>query len=671
MLTYDADLAVTHLPMTSTITDQLEGGPPKNRLVRLWDELGRAVLGLPRQAKRAIAIGMDTALCVISVWIAFYLRLDAWIMLKGVQWLAVVGSVGLAIPIFALAGLYRTIFRHAEASLFRIAQAALVYGLAYASVFTVLQVDNVPRTVGLLQPLLLFVAIAASRVVAGWWLGGAYVQAQLGGARLNVMIYGAGSAGRQLFGGLTSTGMRVVGFLDDDERLQGQLLFGQMIHGPAELESLVCRYKLTDVLLAIPSASRQRRNEIIESVRHLKVAVRTLPGLSDLAHGRITASELRELSVDDLLGRDQVAPDEKLLQSKIRDVSVLVTGAGGSIGGELCRQALALRPAVLLLVDSSEAALYNIHQELESLRTSETEKVAIIPLLGSVCDSERMKGIMSAWRPDTIYHAAAYKHVPLVEHNPSEGVWNNVFGTLAVAQAAIEAKVSDFVLISTDKAVRPTNVMGASKRLAESVLQALADTGAETRLSMVRFGNVLGSSGSVVPLFRDQIRLGGPVTITHPEITRYFMTIPEAAQLVIQAGAMARGGEVFVLDMGEPVRIVDLARKMVELSGLTVREAKAPDGDIEFAYVGLRPGEKLYEELLIGNDPNPTSHPRIMRAHEPLTPWSDLSAQLDGLHCAIEQSSVATVIDMLRQLVPDYTPEGLVVDWVHLQRVAS
>lgn len=640
-------------------------------MTRLVDEIGQSVLRLPRQAKRAIAIGLDSVLCAATVWIAFYLRLGQWILLEDWQWAAVAGAIALAIPIFILAGLYRTIFRYSEASLSRIIQAGLVYGVAYAGVFTVIQIDNVPRTIGIIQPILLFLAVATSRVLVGWWLGGAHVQALNGATRQNVMIYGAGSAGRQLFRGLTSTEMRVVGFLDDDERLQGHLIFGRPVHAPAELENLVKRYNLTDVLLAIPSASRRRRNEILELIRPLKVAVRTLPGVADLAQGRVKAAELRELTIEDLLGREPVPPDERLLAERIRGRTVLVTGAGGSIGGELCRQALTLEPSSLLLVESSEAALYAIHQELEAQRTASKVGGRVIPLLGSVCDIERMRGIMAAWRPNTVYHAAAYKHVPLVEHNPSEGIWNNAFGTLTAATAAIEAGVADFVLISTDKAVRPTNVMGASKRLAETVLQALADTRPGTRLSMVRFGNVLGSSGSVVPLFREQIRTGGPITITDSEITRYFMTIPEAAQLVIQAGAMGQGGEVFVLDMGDPVKIIDLARKMVELSGLKLREPGSSDGDIELAIIGLRPGEKLYEELLIGDNPAPTSHPRIMQANEAFTPWPELRKSLDELQVAIEKSDATSVVQMLRQLVPGYAPEGTVVDWVHMQRKAG
>jgi FlaA1/EpsC-like NDP-sugar epimerase len=371
------------------------------------------------------------------------------------------------------------------------------------------------------------------------------------------------------------------------------------------------------------------------------------------------------------LGREPVAPDDRLLAKNIRGKVILVTGAGGSIGSELCRQVLVLEPSTLLLIEISEVAVYSIHKELENSIRANSLRTQIIPLLASVCDMDRMRDIMATWQPDTIYHSAAYKHVPLVEHNPAEGVWNNVFGTLAVANAAMETDVSDFVFVSTDKAVRPTNVMGTSKRLAEQILQALSGTSSSTRFSMVRFGNVLGSSGSVVPLFREQIRTGGPIRITHEEITRYFMTIPEAAQLVIQAGAMATGGEVYVLDMREPVKIIDLARKMVELSGLRVRDASNPDGDIDLLIVGLRPGEKLYEELLIGNNPELTSHPRIMKANEAFIPWPELRQQLDELRRVIEINDVATVVRLLQELVPEYTTEGGPVDWVYLQRAVG
>lgn len=637
------------------------------------DQTASAILALPRPAKRAIAVALDAFLCAVTVWMAFSLRLDEWATLAGVQWFAVLGSLGLAIPIFLKSGLYRAIFRYTGwSALVAIARAVSIYGGLYAAIFTLFSIDGIPRSVGIIQPILLFIFVAISRVAAGYWLGGAYSELFNGRARQNVMVYGAGLAGRQLASALTRSELKVVGFLDDDPALQGRLLLGLPVYDPATLPSLVQRHGLTDILLAIPSASRKRRNEILDLVRELPVAVRTLPGLSDLAQGRVQTTDIRELDVDDLLGREPVPPDEALLQQNVRGKTVLITGAGGSIGSELCRQILMAHPATMLLIEISEPALYSIHQELcGRLEDEGLAGTRLVPLLASAGDPERMRGIMAAWRPDTVYHAAAYKHVPLVEHNPCVGVANNVFGTLTTAVAARETGVSDFVLISTDKAVRPTNIMGTSKRLAEQVLQAMAASSSKTRFSMVRFGNVLDSSGSVVPLFRRQIRNGGPITITHPDITRFFMTIPEAAQLVIQAGAMAEGGEVFVLDMGEPVRIIDLARKMVELSGLRVKDDHSADGDIAIEVIGLRPGEKLYEELLIGDNPSGTSHSRIMKANEHFLPWSKLSKELDCLKKAIDINDVAEVLKILLRLVPEYKPEGNVVDWIHLERLAS
>lgn len=631
-----------------------------------------AILALPRPAKRAIAISLDIILCALAVWIAFYLRLDQWIALRGVQWFAILISCGLAIPIFIVSGLYRAIFRYSGmAAMFSIIQAAVVYGVVYATIITVIQIPNIPRTVGIIQPVLLFLMVGTTRIVASWWLGGAYMNRLRGGKKPQVMIYGAGSAGRQLYQGLNDSEMRVVGFIDDDPQLHGRLLLGRPIHSPHAIERLVRQRRVTDILLALPSASRRRRNQLLEMIRPLGIAVHTIPGLTDVAQGKVKISDIRELDIDDLLGRETVAPDDSLLARNVQRQVVMVTGAGGSIGSELCRQIVAWGPSSLLLIDISESALYAIHNELELVAARIKADVRLVPLLGSVCDPERMRSIIAAWRPNILYHAAAYKHVPLVEHNPAEGVWNNVLGTLTAAAAARDGGVSKFVLISTDKAVRPTNIMGATKRLAEQVLQALAGAGSQTIFSMVRFGNVLGSSGSVVPLFRKQIREGGPITVTHPEITRYFMSIPEAAQLVIQAGAMASGGEVFVLDMGEPVKIVDLARRMVELSGLKVRSSEEGDGDIEFKFIGLRPGEKLFEELLIGKSPVATSHSRILKATDPFLAWPVLEKQLAALRAAVEDCDVDDILAILRRLVPEYTPEGATVDWVRLQRRAE
>jgi FlaA1/EpsC-like NDP-sugar epimerase len=597
------------------------------------------------------------------------------VVLQGIQWLPAIVSLVVAIPIFIVLGLYRAIFRYAGLSAFMtVVKAVSIYALAFMTIFTAISVPGVPRTVGILQPLLLLIAIGLSRMWTRYWLGNAYQRLLNRSALAKVLIYGAGASGRQLAGALAnSSELNVVGYLDDDRHLHGSIMAGLPIYNPGDLAALVESSGIRDVLLALPNAARQRRNEILENMRKARVTVRTMPDLTALAQGLISISDLRELDIEDLLGRNIIAPDQALLDRNIRNKVVLVTGAGGSIGSELCRQILKNRPASLLLVEQNEYGLYAIHGELEkSALTIGDRDIRIIPFLASVRDVQRLHHIMNAWKPHTVYHAAAYKHVPLVEYNPTEGIKNNVLGTVAAARAAQNAGVENFVLISTDKAVRPTNIMGASKRLAEMVLQAIDAEepvgGTRTNFSMVRFGNVLGSSGSVVPLFRQQIRDGGPVTLTHSEITRYFMTIPEASQLVIQAGAMSTGGDVFVLDMGEPVKIADLARRMVELSGLIVRDEENPDGDIELHITGLRPGEKLYEELLIGDDPQPTPHPRIMRAREDFLHWPELSRRLAALEKALDDNDIPSARTMLETLVSGYTPSVDVVDLVFRER---
>lgn len=640
-------------------------------MIRTLSRLAVAVLALPRPVKRGVVLVLDAALCILSVWLTFYLRLGVFLPPSGPPMWPMLVAVVLALPLFITSGLYRAIFRYSGLpAMVVVARAMLLYGLAFAAIFTFYGVDGVPRTVGLIQPILLFMLVGASRAAARLWLGGMYHH-QLRNASLpQALIYGAGSAGRQLASAMVnSPEIRVVGFLDDDDRLHGHVLNGLPIYNPADLAEILSEIPVTDVLLALPSVSRRRRNEILNSLKAHKVAVRTLPGLSDIAIGKVSLSDVRELDIDDLLGREPVMPNHILLSKNVVNKVVLVTGAGGSIGSELCRQILAVGPKKLLLIEQSEFALYAIHQELEEKLS--VKKTILVPLLASAQDEDRMREIMSTWHPDTVYHAAAYKHVPLVEHNPAEGIKNNVMGTLCTAQAAADHGVADFVLISTDKAVRPTNIMGASKRLAEMALQALAATNPTTKFSMVRFGNVLGSSGSVVPKFRQQIHNGGPITLTHPEITRYFMTIPEAAQLVIQAGAMAKGGDVFVLDMGESVKIIELARRMVELSGLTVLNEQNPDGDIEIRIAGLRPGEKLFEELLIGNNPKPTSHPRIMKAHEDFIPWSELEDSLGALQIALGVNDVNVIRLMMTKLVSGYTPNDDIVDWVFLEQEAE
>lgn len=624
-----------------------------------------AVLAIPRVYKRLIALAFDAFLCVLTVWLAYCLRLDGWVVLEGVDFLPVGVSLFLALPIFISFGLYRAIFRYAGMDAFMaILRAVGIYSLAFIASFTIISVPGVPRTVAILQPLLLLVFIGMSRLGTRYLLGKDYQAELKRNSRTNVLIYGAGTVGRQIASALDgSHELHVVGFLDDDKRMQGSILRGLPIWPPTDLPALAESQKVREVLLALPSASRQRRNEILEEMRKSRVTVRTVPDLNDIAQGRVTVTDIKELDVEDLLGRNAIAPRQNLLDKNIRGKTVMVTGAGGSIGSELCRQILVNSPECLILVEQSEFALYAVHRELEKSPTK------IIPLLASVRDENRMRQIIRTLKPDTLYHAAAYKHVPLVEQNPVEGVRNNTLGTMITALAAREFGVKDFVLISTDKAVRPTNIMGASKRLAEMVLQALAAEASPqqpTNFCMVRFGNVLGSSGSVLPLFRQQIRDGGPITLTHLDVTRYFMTIPEASQLVIQAGAMSGGGDVFLLDMGEPVRIYDLARRMVELSGLQVREPENPEGDIEISVTGMRPGEKLYEELLIADNPLPTDHPLILKAHEDFLPWEQLRTWLIKLDQSLESNDIGTASGILRELVSGYEPERDLYDllWV-------
>ena len=620
------------------------------------------ILSLSRFTKRLVVFGVDASLCVLTVWLGYYLRMGSFTSLRGEPLIAVALSLILALPIFVSCGLYRAIFRYSGwPALLTVAKAIFLYGFFYASIIVTMGFQGVPRTLGFIQPILLLIAVGFSRAVASYWLGNSYRQQLQLGEVPRVLIYGAGSAGRQLVAALrNSQQMRVVGFLDDDKDLQKQFLNGIPIYAPSELENISATLKISDILLALPSVSRARRNQIIELVAKSKLAVRTLPSVTDLAKGKVTASDIRELDIEDLLGRDLVEPNSQLLSQNIMGKVVLVSGAGGSIGSELCRQIVNHSPHILILLEQNEFALYSIEQELRvKLADFEKANISLIPVLGSVRNFSRMQELMNKYHPHIVFHAAAYKHVPLVEHNPIEGIENNVIGTLLLARAARETGVKRFILVSTDKAVRPTNLMGASKRLAEMTLQAMAEEAQlqeGTIFSMVRFGNVLDSSGSVVPLFRKQIQEGGPITLTHLDVTRYFMTIPEAAQLVIQAGSMAKGGDVFLLDMGKPIKIADLARQMILLSGLEVRDDKNPDGDIEIEVTGLRPGEKLYEELLIGDNPEPTLHPRIFKAQEEYLLWVQLEPQLMLMNNFIDEGQTLQMIECLKRLVPSYQP---------------
>lgn len=642
-----------------------------------------SLLNLSRFVKRVIVISSDVAICVLSVWLSFGLRVDRWRFFEGNEWWALVVAIGFSIPLFTAFGLYRAIFRYLGSStIVSLVRAFFIYTLLYSIVFSFFGVPDVPRSFGLIQPILLFFGIGASRYCIITWLDRInHTQKSIHHVAPIALIYGAGSAGRQLAAAISlNKEILVKGFIDDDLHLQGNTINGIRVYGGESIKKLIIELEVTDILLAIPLANQAHRNAIIANLNGCGVRVRTLPGVLDMASGRVRISDLHDLDMNDLLGREVVPPNKFLLEKNILNQVVLVTGAGGSIGSELCRQIIMFSPKALILIDSSEHALYTVSEELkksialmaddgvermavDSSKLSSPAQEPIIKLvacLASVQDSSLMHKIFTEYQPKTVFHAAAYKHVPLVEANPAEGIRNNVYGTLNCAQAALETGVSNFILISTDKAVRPTNIMGASKRISELVLQAMADSankeGSQIRFSMVRFGNVLGSSGSVAPLFSAQIKSGGPITLTHAAVTRYFMTIPEAAQLVIQSSAMSVGGDVFVLDMGQPIQIYDLAVRMIYLSGLMVKDDANPHGDIEILITGLRPGEKLYEELLLGNDPRETSHPKIMKAYEEYFPWEELEQELAKLNLALQAHDPKLIRKSIMLLVPGYQP---------------
>jgi len=617
------------------------------------------LINAPRAIKRAAVIAMDGLLCAVAALIAIYLRLGYMPPPTRPLVFATLLAVMLSIGVLWLGRAYGILFRYVSSTTVKIiARNVLIYAIPYAGVFTYYGINGVPRTLGLIQPAIFLLLILAGRAVLSHAIA-TFSIGRVASERPKVIIYGCGSAGRQLLLALRqSQEMIVAGFIDDDITLSGQILDGVKVYRPTQLKELISKKHVSEVMLAIPSATRKRRNDIISLLGEFPINVRTMPGMLDLIHGRVKVSDLHEVAVDDLLGRDRVSPDQMLIRRNIVDKVVLVTGAGGSIGSELCRQIIEGKPTALLMLDHSEFLLYSIHQEIEALANNNAPSAKLIPILGSITNPQFLDRIFDEWRPDVIFHAAAYKHVPLVESNIIEAVHNNVIGTYNVAKAAIDHGSKNFVLVSTDKAVRPTSIMGATKRLAEQILQALAQNQKNTCFCMVRFGNVLGSSGSVVPLFRAQAHAGGPITITHREMTRYFMLIPEAAQLVIQAGAMSQGGEVFLLNMGDPVKIIDLAYSVVALSGLSVRDEENPNGDIEILEVGLRPGEKLYEELLIDNNAEASAHPLIMKANEYFMPWSVLAPSIAELHNLIEQGDKDRIVLTISEIVPEYFKGG-------------
>ncbi len=632
-----------------------------------------SIHGLSRRNKQFIILFLDTFLILLSLLIAYSLRLDEFHLPQGDElWLWLLAPL-IAIPVFIRYGLFRAVIEYVEfQALWSIAKAVSLYALIFGMVILI-SGFMMPRSVILIHWLVTILLVSGSRVV-GRSLFSHSRQAFFSKDSShdnNVIIYGAGSSGVQLARMLAMNNqMKPIAFVDDNPTLHKIQVSGLTVYSPRQLEDLIIKMNVKEVLLAMPSASRRRIREVIAELEPSPVRLRTIPSFTELVEGKVKIEDIRDVNIDDLLGRDSVKPTDSLLCANITDKVVMVTGAGGSIGSELCRQIVKLKPSSLILFEQSEYNLYALEKELIASGVNSLPVNHCIPVLGSVVDQFRVEKVCKRFGVNTIYHAAAYKHVPLVEMNPAVGVINNVMGTLNTAKAAIATEVETFVLISTDKAVRPTNVMGASKRFAELVLQGLhlegdgepEDERCQTRFTMVRFGNVLGSSGSVVPFFTDQIKRGGPVTVTHKDIIRYFMTIPEAAQLVIQAGALGEGGDVFVLDMGKPVRIYDLATHMIKLSGLDVRDEDNPEGDIEIKITGLRPGEKLYEELLIGDNVSDTSHPRIMRAEEEVIPWNQLQVLIDELNFVGRLNDASKVRDVLLRAVKGYTPQCGIVD---------
>lgn len=613
----------------------------------------KLLMQLPRNVKRGIGLFVDIVSITVAMVTAYLLSFDAIMPLKWSQWMILGGLVLCATLLaFIRFGLYRAVVRYVGFKVLSLVFVTVVFSGAFLVIGALVMGIALPVSAVVNYVLLAFLLTGGSRLIVreGY-------QRAMSRKKDRVLIYGAGSAGRQLAQALNNGGeFHPVMFADDDPGLQDTSVLGMSVINPGRIEKAVYDADIQRVLLALPSTPRSRRREILEALECLPVKVQTVPGMADMVNNEMSIDQLQDIRVEDLLGRDPVTPDARLMEKHITGLTVLVTGAGGSIGSELCRQILLQRPKVLVLYELSEFALYSIERELIDICEQQGIGAEVIPVIGTVQRRNRIETVLKSFNVDTVYHAAAYKHVPLVEYNMVEGVRNNVFGTWHTAEAAIAAGVKQFVLISTDKAVRPTNVMGTTKRLSELVLQALALRQSETRFCMVRFGNVLGSSGSVVPLFKEQIERGGPVTVTHPDITRFFMTIPEAAQLVIQAGTMGHTGSVFVLDMGESVKIVDLARKMIRLSGLEEKTEKNPHGDIAIEFTGLRPGEKLYEELLIGDNVEASDHARILRANEQSLAWDDMKQLLEKLDDTCQRFAIDELRDVLLNSPTGYKP---------------
>ena len=637
---------------------------------------------LSRFSKQLIMMSTDSILLIFVLWASFSIRLDLWYLPKDDTIRLILAAPIIGIPIFAKFGLYKSVVRHIDLkSMWYLFLAVSFYSLIWGFFCFFMKnnyvdeggffIEIFPRSVVIINWLLALTIISGSRAFARYifneHINFSYFTNKLernlenlDDDKSRVLIYGAGSAGIQLASALNiSSKLKTVGFIDDNKDLQGSSVSGLKVNPVDDIEELIIKHKVDEVLIAMPSASRADRFTIIDKLERYPVMVRTLPGLTEIAQGKVKIDDLLQVSIKDLLGRKSVEPNEMLLGKNITNKTVLVTGAGGSIGSELCRQIIFLKPKILILFELNELALYSIDKELSKLNAG---LIKIYPILGNVNNKLRLDNMLKRFEVDTVYHAAAYKHVPMVEFNNTEGIDNNIFGTLNCALSAIESGVKNFVLISTDKAVRPTNTMGATKRVAELILQAFSTTQNTTTFCMVRFGNVLGSSGSVIPLFKKQIVEGGPVTVTDKNIIRYFMTVTEAVELTIQAGAMGTGGDVFVLDMGQPVKIKELAEKLIRLSGLKVKDENFPEGDIEIKYTGLRAGEKLYEELLIGDNVSKTENPLIMRAKEDKFEWVDLKSMLDKLLVSNKKSDHNSTREILKKIVSGFSPEGTIKD---------
>lgn len=626
------------------------------------------LLGLPRYVKKTFILILDIFLCIFTNWLALSLRLDNFINFNNEVVLASFISSILALPLFFLFGLYKSLFRYYDINNFyKIFQSVFIYSLIYLFVIGFYKIENIPRSIAIIQPLLLLVFVLCSRAFLSYLLIITDNKNNKLFSIKKIIIYGAGSAGRQLVSALKNKPqIEIVGFIDDNKDLTGQLLDGFKIFLPENLDQIIKKNKINLILLAIPSINKVRRNQIIKHLSNYKILIQSVPSINDIVSGKVHLSEVSDLDFDDLLTRDHVLPKQELLNEDVNSKIVLVTGAGGSIGSELSRQIITLGVKELILLDFSEYSLYKIYQELLNLNTS----IKIIPLLTDICDENKINNIFKNFKIETVYHSAAYKHVSLVEENICEGIKNNIFGTLTLINAAINSHTKSFVYVSSDKAVRPTSVMGASKRVAELCIQAIfhEKKNSKIKMSIVRFGNVIGSSGSVIPKFRDQIKNGGPITLTHPEVRRYFMTSKEAAQLVIQSGAMAQRCDIFVLDMGESIKIRDLISNIIKLSGLKLKDENNVDGDIEIKITGLKPGEKLYEELILGEKLEKTEHPKIKKAKEPFIFYKDLVSDLNELRNLLINNNIIEIKKILSKIIGNYNPNSKITDYIYLNK---